>query len=130
MRAEEREAQGRPACHDWQWTAPLLAVSTVGRCPQAWRPASGGVRIPVWASIAAGVLVVLSVLFFFQTKDPMILLFGVVAAAMLVLVAVAIAFLAALAPRLSGGGVQVRCRACGALSPAASRYCGACGKEL
>ena len=54
----------------------------------------------LWALIVAGALDALAILFFFQTRDPMVVFFGAVLTAMIVLVA----FLVDLARR----GIPVR----------------------
>lgn len=70
-------------------------------------------------------LVALGVLFFFMTKDPMILIFALVAAA----IALVIANAARLRPP-QAEVVRVRCRECSGLNPEAARHCMACGRPL
>lgn len=66
-----------------------------------------------------------SLLFFFQTKDPMILVFGVIAAVILWSL-------------LARGGrwvetptqIRVRCTACRALNLEDAKFCSSCGRAL
>jgi len=93
-----------------------------------------------WALYALpGLLFVFAILFFFQTRDPMILIFGIVGSA-----------IAAAAMRGWRGGyygygpgygwgptiaqtievVKVRCASCRALNEEAARFCQQCGKPM
>lgn len=85
---------------------------------------------------------VLAILFFFRTRDPMILVFGIGAS---VLVALMMRAQASRVPPSTGpphGGlswaappsspvvVKVRCAACQALNDEHARFCQACGKPM
>ena len=85
-----------------------------------------------WLPAALALVVgILAILFFFQTRDPMVLIFGVIAAFMIL----------AIASAMTGGGfggfgppdagaVRVRCASCRALNPEDARYCNQCGKPM
>jgi energy-coupling factor transporter transmembrane protein EcfT len=94
----------------------------------------------LWAHPALSLLLFFgAVLLFFQTRDPMLLIFGVVAVAVLN---------AVFAPWRWGyagwygspgwgwwGGpaqqiVKVKCASCGALNDEHARYCSACGRPM
>lgn len=83
-------------------------------------------RSPLWLYAITVIVGALAILFFFQTRDPMVLIFGIVAAAMLWLVGL----LLARDRRGLAGGVAVRCPSCRALNPEAARFCNQCGKGL
>lgn len=67
-----------------------------------------------------------SILFFFQTKDPMILIFGIVAAGLVLGVLIVARLLR------SGlfGGVRVRCRECSALNLEDAKFCSQCAQAI
>lgn len=77
--------------------------------------------------VAAGVLA-LAVSLFFQTKDPMVLVFGLIVAAIAYVLARHRGRLSPLAP----GAVQVRvrCPACRALNPEDAKFCAQCGRAI
>lgn len=86
-----------------------------------------GIKVAIGIGGALAVLFVLfGLLFFAQTKDPMILLFAFMASGMVVVVVAVLVLLMLLLRR----GANLRCRACGALNPETSRFCGACGQPL
>lgn len=78
-----------------------------------------------WLVVAA--VAAFAVLFYLQTRDPMILLFGIVSAAMVAFVMHLVA--AQKAGELSAS-VRVKCRACGGLNAEDAKHCSACGKGL
>ena len=78
---------------------------------------------PWWFFLGAFAIVVAGVLFFFQTRDPMLLFFGLIAAGMFWLVV-------HLSRSGAGSGVFVRCGSCRSLNPEAARFCNQCGKGL
>lgn len=84
-------------------------------------------RVPAWAWIVGGLLFAFGVLFFVQTKDPMILVMAVFSGAIVLGIGLLVA---AAASGALGGGVKVRCRACAALGPEGAAYCGSCGERL
>lgn len=86
-------------------------------------------RLPTWAWVTMAVLVALGVLFFFQTRDPMIMIFFIVFPAMILGVVLVLDFLAR-ALRGGVGGVRVKCRECAALNLEDARFCSACGKQV
>ena len=88
--------------------------------PQA--PSSA--KAPWWLYVVSAALVVFGVLFFFQTRDPMILLFGFVAAGMFWLV------VHLMRGAAGPSGTLLRCPSCRNLNPGNARYCNQCGKEL
>jgi hypothetical protein len=66
---------------------------------------------------------------FLQTRDPMILIFGVIAGGTVALV------MALVKRGLASNDarpelVKLRCRACQSLNPETARFCNACGKAL
>lgn len=81
-------------------------------------------RYPWWLYVVTTALVVFGVLFFFQTRDPMILLFGLIGAGMFWLVVHLM--------RGAAGptGVLLRCPSCRDLNPGTARFCNQCGKDL
>lgn len=81
---------------------------------------------PRWIGIALlGAVVFLGLLFFVQTKDPMILIFTMVAAAPLGILVLLTGKRAA--PTVE---VRVRCPACRALSSEDAKFCVGCGQAL
>jgi hypothetical protein len=81
---------------------------------------------PLWAFVASGLVIAFAVLFFFQTRDPMILIFGLMAAGMVWVVALLVRLLSG----GMGGGVVLRCPSCRGLNPESARFCNGCGKGL
>ena len=84
--------------------------------------------IPVWAWILAALILAGGVLLFFQWKDPMLLVFALALAGMLIAAFVVAALLrhdgdAASAPAL-------RCLACGARNVQDAKFCSQCGKTM
>ena len=71
-----------------------------------------------------GLFAVLGILLFFQTRDPMILIFAVIAAGILNLVLGVGAF------RAGATQVRVKCRSCGALNLDDAKYCSQCGRSM
>lgn len=82
-------------------------------------------RIPVWAWVVSGAFLALSILFFFQYKDPMMLIFGLIVPAMLLFGLLVLGLL-----RGGIGGVRVRCRECSALNLEDARFCAQCGRPM
>lgn len=76
------------------------------------------------AGLAAAVLL-LGVVFFFRYKDPMILVFALLAA----VAAAAVAFVAG-SLRGAVGGARVRCGACERLNVEDARFCVDCGRPM
>ena len=89
-------------------------------------------RVPVVVHVLAGALVLFGLLFFFQTKDPMILLMALLATGALYVVLLVLRLLAGGAGGPGGAApqVRVRCRDCRALNLEDARYCGQCGRPL
>ena len=74
-----------------------------------------------WLRWGIGSLViVLSILFFFQTRDPMLLIFGIIATTMVAV---------SLRPP-SGVLIRVKCTACGALNEEHAKFCSQCGRAI
>lgn len=71
--------------------------------------------------LAIGILA-LCIVFFFQTRDPMIIVFGIIAAAIT----------ATVVWMLAGGGTKilVKCSACSVLNDEDAKYCKACAALL
>ena len=84
-------------------------------------------KMPAWSWIVAGVLLALSVALFFQYKDPMLLIFGLILSGSLLGV-LALKRLATGAT--SGVTVRIRCRECGALNLEDAKFCSQCGKAI
>ena len=84
-------------------------------------------EIPSWAYVVAGLVGVFSVLFFFQTRDPMILIFGLMSAGMLFGV---VWLVSASRGGALGGRVMVRCPSCRGLNAEDARFCSQCGKAM
>jgi hypothetical protein len=82
-------------------------------------------RYPLWLYLASVAIGMFAVLFFFQTRDPMILIFGIILAAMLWL-----AMYFARAPNGFRGTVMLRCGSCRGLNPESAKFCNQCGKGL
>lgn len=89
-------------------------------------------RGPWWIVIAVAIVLVSAMGLYFATRDPMLLIFGGIAA-------VAVGFLAFLAlasargsvgPPPSSAQILVKCTACGHANPEEARYCNKCGKGL
>lgn len=81
-------------------------------------------RIPTWAWAVTIALGAFGILFFFQTKDPMILILSVIAAGVILAVVTLI-------PRLSGGAmVRIKCRACAGLNVEDAKFCAHCGQPI
>jgi len=87
-------------------------------------------RIPPWAWLTAGVLVVLGVLLFFQTRDPMILIFGVMGAGTLLVVLAVIGLLRTGVDAISRPGIRVKCGSCGALNLEDAKFCSQCARSI
>ncbi len=79
----------------------------------------------VGTGIVIAILAVVGVLFFLQYKDPMILIFAVIAATM-----VAAVFGAFPRYASSGDSIQVRCRACSALNRESAKFCDQCATKM
>lgn len=79
----------------------------------------------MWAWAIAGAIFALAVLLFFQLKDPMLLIFGLMPGAILIGIVVLVSVL-----RAGLGGVRVKCRECGALNLEDAKFCAQCGKTL
>lgn len=82
-------------------------------------------RFPPWAIVVSSILVALGLLFFVQTRDPMLLIMPIFWAGLLLF---GVAALKALRGGL--GGVRVKCRECGALNLEDAKFCSACGKSM
>lgn len=70
-------------------------------------------------------LLLLSVYAFFETGDPMVLLFGILAC---LLLAAGYAVVRGLARHDSG--IRLKCTSCAGLNLDGARFCSACGKAL
>lgn len=64
--------------------------------------------------------------FFFQTGDPMILIFGLVAVATLA----TIGFASRIVSRTRGSDIRLKCGACSALNMESAKFCSQCGRSL
>lgn len=82
-----------------------------------------GRRWMAW--MLTGGIALFAVLFFFQTRDPMILIFGLVAIGILWAVMMSVGRGGAGAP-----DVRVRCPACRALNLEDAKFCSQCGRAL
>jgi hypothetical protein len=73
-----------------------------------------------WALMLA--IGLFAVLFFFQTRDPMILIFGIIAASVYHFVR--------RGSRAQGTEIRVKCIACGGLNLEDAKFCSQCGRAM
>lgn len=95
--------------------------------PQGPAQDSSRRAVALLATLAVGVL---TVLYFFQTRDPMMLVFGIIAASLVWVVASGRAGWGSAAGVPPAQQIRVKCRSCGGLNPEDAKYCNACGKSL